>query len=138
MRMHPPAPLAALAGVALPAACTCLRGPVFGHGPTVVSVPAPAAGPSVRPVSRDWNLRQTPIVDAVKRVRAAVVNIHSERTVAMTPEQLFSTAPTQNRINGMGTGILIDPPGYITTNQHALNPSTPLPVPPSAPPPPTP
>jgi serine protease Do len=92
---------------------------VFGHDPTVVS--APAASPAVRPVSRDWSLRQTPIVDVVKRVRAAVVNIHSERTVAMTPEQLFATAPTQNRINGMGTGIIIDPRGYIITNQHVVD-----------------
>jgi serine protease Do len=102
-------------------ACTCLTAAVFGHDPTVVSAPPPPAAAAVRPVSRDWNLRQTPIVDAVKRVRAAVVNIHSERTVAMTAEQLFSTAPTQNRINGMGTGILIDPRGYIITNQHVVD-----------------
>src|SRR5216684_2037952 len=120
MRMHPPAPLSALAALAVSAACTCLTAAVFGHDPTVVSAPA-ATAPAVRPVSRDWNLRQTPIVDVVKRVRAAVVNIHSERTVAMTPEQLFSTAPTQNRINGMGTGIIIDPRGYIITNQHVVD-----------------
>jgi serine protease Do len=35
-------------------------------------------------------------------------------------EELFALAPSQNRINGMGTGILIDPRGYIITNQHVV------------------
>jgi serine protease Do len=72
---------------------------------------------------RDWSLRQTPVVEAVKRVRAAVVNIHSERTVSaqMTREELLALAPSQNRINGMGTGIIIDPRGYIITNQHVVD-----------------
>jgi serine protease Do len=67
------------------------------------------------------NPRRTPVVDLVDRVKAAVVNIHSERTV-MGPaaEELFALAPSQNRINGMGTGILIDQRGYIITNQHVV------------------
>jgi serine protease Do len=72
---------------------------------------------------RDWSLRQTPVVDAVRRVRDAVVNIHSERT-ARGPglaDELFAFAPTQNRVNGMGTGIIIDPRGYIITNQHVVD-----------------
>jgi serine protease Do len=96
---------------------------VFAHDPTVaVSPPAAAATASgSRPVSRDWSIRQTPIVDLVKRVRPAVVNIHSERTAkAAVSEELWSTATTQNRINGMGTGIIIDPRGYIITNQHVV------------------
>ena len=28
--------------------------------------------------------------------------------------------PSQNRINGMGTGIVIDPRGYIITNFHVV------------------
>src|SRR5262249_26959304 len=71
--------------------------------------------------SRNWKPRRTPVVDAVERVRAAVVNIHSERTVqGPIPEELFSTAPSQNRVNGMGTGIIIDPRGYIITNHHVV------------------
>src|SRR5262249_41999145 len=74
------------------------------------------------PVARDWNPRRTPVVDAVKRVRAAVVNIHSERTVqGPAPEELFGTAPSQSRVNGMGTGIIIDSRGYIITNQHVVD-----------------
>jgi serine protease Do len=59
----------------------------------------------------------------VERVRAAVVNIHSERTAQQghaTPE-LFSLAPSEHRINGMGTGVIIDPRGFIVTNQHVVD-----------------
>jgi serine protease Do len=94
---------------------------VFAHDPTVTPPPPAVSSTGARPVTRDWSLRQTPIVDVVKRVRAAVVNIHSERTVALSPEELLSTAPTQSRVNGMGTGIIIDPRGYIITNQHVVD-----------------
>jgi serine protease Do len=76
---------------------------------------------SARRPARDWNLRQTPIVEAVRRVRDAVVNIHSERTVqGPASEELFTLSPSQNRINGMGTGIIIDPRGFIITNHHVV------------------
>lgn len=66
--------------------------------------------------------RRTAVVDVVEHVRDAVVNIHSERTVkGPATEDLFALAPSQNRINGMGTGILIDPRGYIVTNQHVVD-----------------
>ncbi|MBY0522524.1 MAG: trypsin-like peptidase domain-containing protein [Gemmataceae bacterium] len=67
------------------------------------------------------NPRRTPIVEAVERDRGAVVNIHSERTVkAPAGDDLPSLTPSQNRVNGMGTGIIIDPRGYIITNQHVV------------------
>jgi len=55
-------------------------------------------------------------VAAIDRVKAAVVNIHSERTVQASAEPFTNS----NRINGMGTGIVIDPRGYIVTNQHVV------------------
>src|SRR5438128_1207596 len=67
------------------------------------------------------NPRRTAIVEVVERVRGAVVNIHSERTVlGPASEELFAHTPSQNRINGMGTGVVIDPRGYIVTNQHVV------------------
>src|SRR3954452_9781653 len=73
------------------------------------------------PGARDYNLRNSPVVDVVKRVRDSVVNIHSERTVrAPAAEELFSLSPSQNRVNGMGTGIVIDPRGYVVTNHHVV------------------
>jgi serine protease Do len=67
------------------------------------------------------NSRRSPVVCVVQRVKAAVVNIHSERTVhGPVPVDFFSLAPSQNRVNGMGTGIIIDPRGYIVTNHHVI------------------
>jgi serine protease Do len=63
--------------------------------------------------------RRTPIVNAVERARGATVNIHSQRTVH-TPVDTFNHATTPNRVNGMGTGIIIDPRGYIVTNYHVV------------------
>ena len=59
--------------------------------------------------------RKTLVVRAIDRVKGAVVNIHSER-----PGQ--SSRPIQ----GMGTGIVIDPRGYIVTNQHVVDEVTSL------------
>src|SRR5262249_55224527 len=51
---------------------------------------------------------------------AAVVNIHSERTVRVPgSEETQAVAPT-SRVNGMGTGIVLDPRGYIVTNHHVV------------------
>ena len=69
------------------------------------------------------NPRRTPVVEVVERVRGAVVNIHSERTTGTIErdEVFVGLAPAQNRVNGMGTGIIIDPRGYIVTNQHVVD-----------------
>jgi serine protease Do len=75
----------------------------------------PAAGRAESPT----NPRRTPIVEAVERVKGAVVDIHSERTVKGASADEFSATPL-NRINGMGSGIVIDPRGYIVTNQHVV------------------
>jgi len=71
------------------------------------------------------NPRRTPLVEVVDRVKGCIVNIHSERTVqgqpqAQAPDELFAMTPSQHRVNGMGTGILIDARGYIITNQHVV------------------
>lgn len=91
-----------------------------------VAAPARAGNTTAPPVippaaNTALNARRTPLVDLVERVRGAVVNIHSERTVqGPVSEDLFVMAPSQHRVNGMGTGILIDPRGYIITNQHVV------------------
>ncbi len=79
------------------------------------------AGPGIPTAAAAVNLRRNAVVLAVERVRGAVVNIHSERTVrAPGVEDLFATTPSQNRVNGMGTGIIVDARGYIVTNQHVV------------------
>src|SRR5262249_11915077 len=109
MRTHPSL-LVVFLGTALtgfsvaPGAWAELPLPASGSGPP--SGPARGSGTS--------DPRHSPVVEVVRRVRGAVVNIHSERTVrAPAAEELFSLSPSQNRVNGMGTGIVIDPRGYI-------------------------
>jgi serine protease Do len=99
------------------AACLCAALGLL----VVAAFAQPGSGPDSRPAPADGNRRRTPVVDAVRRVRASVVNIHSERTVqGPASEELFALAPSQNRINGMGTGIVIDQRGFIITNQHVV------------------
>ncbi len=58
---------------------------------------------------------------AVRRVSASVVNIHGQKTVRGTAAG-FAGAPaeTMRQVNGMGTGIIIDPRGYLITNYHVV------------------
>src|SRR5207248_787553 len=95
MRLHRTLLAVALLGAALAAAC---------------------------PRAHAGNPRANWKTDVVRRVKGAVVSIHSERTVQgnTSSDELFALAPSQNRINGMGTGILIDPRGYIITNHHVV------------------
>jgi serine protease Do len=59
------------------------------------------------------------VVAAVERVKGAVVNIHSERT--LPGADIYALTASPSRVNGMGTGIIIDPRGYIVTNQHVVD-----------------
>ena len=68
--------------------------------------------------------RRDDLVAVVDRVKGAVVNIHSERTVqAAVGEDPFRPAPhvAPQRVNGMGTGIILDPRGYVVTNYHVVD-----------------
>ena len=58
-----------------------------------------------------------------QRARAAAVNIHSEKTAPVhRPCVPPYAGPTPGRkINGMGTGVIIDERGYIVTNHHVVN-----------------
>ncbi|HOM17870.1 MAG TPA: trypsin-like peptidase domain-containing protein, partial [Thermoguttaceae bacterium] len=64
--------------------------------------------------------RMSPIVRAVQRVRPAVVNIRGEKTLPTT-EAAGSGVEGARRVNGMGTGVAIDPRGYILTNHHVID-----------------
>ncbi len=64
--------------------------------------------------------RETPEVKAVKRVRGCVVNLNSEKTTQSSDSQ-FSTGGRGRKVNGMGTGIVVDERGYIVTNHHVVD-----------------
>ena len=64
--------------------------------------------------------RITPTVEVARKAKFAVVNIHSEKTITANNDP-FSPVPMVNRVNGMGTGIVIDSRGYIVTNFHVVD-----------------
>ncbi|HUQ73041.1 MAG TPA: trypsin-like peptidase domain-containing protein [Planctomycetaceae bacterium] len=71
-------------------------------------------------VAQAENLRETALVLAVKRASGSVVNIHTEKT-AVDRDAVFATGNAKPRkINGMGTGVVIDERGYIVTNYHVV------------------
>ncbi len=66
--------------------------------------------------------RRTPVVDAIEKVHRSVVSISSEKKAASHSRWPFS--PEENRlprVNGMGSGVVIDSRGYILTNHHVVD-----------------
>lgn len=62
--------------------------------------------------------RSTPIVLAIQKAEAAVVNIQGNKTVTNASA---SGQATKQEVNGMGTGVIIDRRGYIVTNYHVVD-----------------
>ena len=60
--------------------------------------------------------RHTPIVQAVAKAGPAIVNIHGQKLIDAIGEP-----GDKKRVNGMGTGVIIDPRGYIITNHHVID-----------------
>lgn len=63
--------------------------------------------------------RRSAIVQVVNNSKQAVVNIHSEKAAAPA-DYNDRVNGTGQRAKGMGTGIVIDPRGYIVTNHHVV------------------
>ncbi|MEQ8836721.1 MAG: trypsin-like peptidase domain-containing protein, partial [Lacipirellulaceae bacterium] len=59
--------------------------------------------------------RLTPVVRAVRQASPSVVNIQGQKSVG------DSTGIGTRQVNGMGTGVVIDPRGYILTNHHVVD-----------------
>lgn len=64
-------------------------------------------------------LRRNATVQVVQKARPSVVNIHGQKTIGPGDEGYHQGEGPQ-RVNGMGTGVVIDPRGYIITNQHVV------------------
>lgn len=63
--------------------------------------------------------RETPVVMAIRRCNNAVVNIHGQKVVRASAAAMMGTEPGR-QVNGMGTGVVIDPRGYVVTNFHVV------------------
>ena len=78
--------------------------------------------------------RRTPIVNAVAKARAAVVNIRTEKIVQQRSSQLFGFGdsifkrffsdmlpPRSYKTQSLGSGVIIDAAGHILTNAHVVD-----------------
>lgn len=64
--------------------------------------------------------RETPTVAAIRRASPAVVNLHGQKTVRTAAAMAGAVPDTMRQVNGMGTGVVIDPRGYVITNYHVV------------------
>jgi serine protease Do len=79
---------------------------------------SPTSAQAERSIS---DTRQTPTVMAIRRASPAVVNIHGQKTIRTTAAGMAGAVPESFRqVNGMGTGVVIDPRGYVITNYHVV------------------
>ncbi len=62
----------------------------------------------------------TAIVRAVQGARGAVVNIQGQKTITEAAATRGGQE-TSRQVNGMGTGVVLDPRGYILTNHHVVD-----------------
>ncbi len=67
------------------------------------------------------DLRRSPVVIAIESARPSVVNISGEKTISSQASSQMGRQDDGRRVNGMGTGVVIDPRGYIVTNHHVVN-----------------
>ncbi len=64
--------------------------------------------------------RMTPLVKAVADVRPSVVNLRGKKTLFGAQNSAGTPTQAVRQVNGMGTGVIIDPSGYILTNFHVV------------------
>jgi len=90
-------------------------------------------GLMVQPIDCRAAERRTAVVDAIAKARDAVVNIRTEQIVQRRNdpffgfgdslfEQFFSDLlpPRSYKTQSLGSGVIIDPKGYILTNAHVI------------------
>lgn len=82
----------------------------------VVSTTCPSV--SIAQDKRSTN-RRTPEVLALEQAKDSVVNLRGRKTITEATPASFT--PQVKNVNGMGTGVVIDPRGYILTNYHVID-----------------
>jgi serine protease Do len=87
---------------------------------TLICLTAQGSAPETDP------LRRNAVVEAVEKAGPAVVNIGAERIIVVRRDpfwELFGDqAPYERygKVYSLGSGVIIDPDGYIVTNEHVI------------------
>jgi serine protease Do len=77
----------------------------------------PSGTPHIAVADDSREMRRTAIVQAIEATRESVVNIHGQKLVVGTDDDASADL---RRVNGMGTGVIIDGRGYVVTNYHVV------------------
>ncbi len=85
-----------------------------------VAVALCSVGPSIADAKDMSHGRLTPLVRAVQKASPSVVNIQGQKTVS-DHSGPAGHGDHSRQVNGMGTGVVIDPRGYILTNHHVVD-----------------
>jgi serine protease Do len=123
--------LLALAALAVEMKFDTVRNLVSGPGPgsTSPAQPEKSAGrAALVDLSRGFS-------SVSKQVEGAVVNISSEQVIQMSQQEdmfrrffgdegPFGNAPRSRRENSLGSGVIVDPAGYVLTNNHVVDRGT--------------
>ena len=88
---------------------------------------SPALTLALMLVTSDVNTRRSPVVQVVDRVSAAVVYIGTVQVVeqrfrsrTVFDELFFGPQEERRAVEGLGSGVIIDPSGVIITNDHVI------------------
>lgn len=73
------------------------------------------------PHAKGQESRRSALVVAVEHARSSIVNIHGEKTVPADDADKTDGKSEAKRVNGMGTGVIVDERGYILTNFHVVD-----------------
>ena len=74
----------------------------------------------VTPPATASEKRRTATVRVVEQAGPSIVNIHGQKTLSPNDEGYRQGDPPQ-KVNGMGTGVVIDEHGFILTNHHVVD-----------------
>ena len=90
------------------------------------AAPVLKSGESLAPREAPRNIAGLSYHDAVASALPSVVKIFTSRTATKNPyndpalNQLYNQGQAQGNDNGLGSGVIIDPQGFIVTNHHVI------------------